>query len=268
MKQREEDLRRAQVERQERLKDLEEQYDADSSAADSAGERSELMRTFASARRRYRREEEEAGDRGPGIRVTMHRIMWPVWFKIAVDHELKARALLSSMLDRGVPDGLSQELEESIVAVAAAAHTIEALYGEVKYRIPKQKKPKKRYLEVVRGIALACGIEPLEMSRLESSIKWLFDLRDFAVHPYTKPETPVEHPTGANTGVEHAMYNAVQAGKALDLAMELMRHTAEPLARQSRWVERWAEDRRPYHDQVIQLQKSRDEQPIRIKALP
>ena len=69
----------------------------------------------------------------------MHQIMWARWIEIAAAHELAARAAYDEIY-AGQTVKLTEELRQSLVVIAAAASTVEALYEDVKYLIPERSQ--------------------------------------------------------------------------------------------------------------------------------
>jgi hypothetical protein len=193
----------------------------------------------------------------------MHQIMWARWAEVAVEHELEARRALADVIARTGGEALLREFRASLVAVTAAAFAIEGIYGDVKYLIPAQSKTGKRRKDLVNRLGVAFGISDDDRTQLLSDLAWLFGLRDDAAHPYTESKPPVPHPSGANTGYENSLYNAVQCGRAIDVMMRVLGIAADPPKTHSRRIERWGEERKPYHDNVIApLRQRRREIPI------
>ena len=83
--------RRSWVEREQRFKDLEEDFQRRIAAAETPEDIRELKHAFGEERRSFRQEAVELGKRSPGLSIAMHQIMWARWIEVAVDHELEAR---------------------------------------------------------------------------------------------------------------------------------------------------------------------------------
>ena len=257
--------RRRWVERQEEFKDLQEAYERDQAAATSPEERRELMELFAARRRAHREEDVRLGRRSPGFSIGMHRIMWATWVEVAVEHELEARRSFQNIVSNPhtAGDYLIREFRASLVAVTASAYTIEAVYGDIKYRIPVQDRDGGRAKELRRAFRDAFGLLGCAVDhRMAEELSWLFKWRHAAVHPYTELETPAPHPAGPNTGAEHSRFNAITSGRAVDAAMTILAAAEAPPKALNRWIHRWAADRRPYHDRIDQLRRERDSQPL------
>jgi hypothetical protein len=254
--------RRTWVERQERFKDLQEDYDRRSAAASSPEERRQLAQVFSEQRRAHREEDIRLGKRSPGIAVRMHQIMWARWIEVAVEHELEARRAYVNIVAKPGSDAILREFRASLVAVTAAAHTIEAVFGDIKYLIPPQPRRDRRHQDLLNGFHAAFGVTGAREEQLAEELDWLFTLRDFAAHPYTESELPAQHPTGINTGVEHSMFNAVTSRRAVDAAIAVLDLAASPPSPSGRWLERWATERAPYQSGIQQLRRDRDKEPM------
>jgi hypothetical protein len=244
--------RRFWTERQQRFKDLEEEFQRNLAAAADPEEQRALKHEFGAKRRLQREEDVRLGKRAPGLSVQMQQIMWARWIEVAVGHELEARQAFKELTSRAHSDPLLKEFRASLVAVTAAAHTIEALFGDMKYLIPVQPRRNKRHKQLRHSFRVAFGIPGAEDQRLASELAWLFTRRDSASHPYTESAPTEQHPAGLNTGVENSHFNAITSGRAVDLAMDLLAVSAVPPKPHNRWIERWAENRAPYHDGVIE----------------
>ena len=79
--------RRSWVERQEKFRDAQEEYERQLAQAQTEIERRRLMDNFSAYRRTHKEEDVRSGKRPPGTEVTMHQIMWARWIEIAVDNE-------------------------------------------------------------------------------------------------------------------------------------------------------------------------------------
>jgi hypothetical protein len=115
--------RRETVERYHPLKDFEEDFVVAKQAAKTREERQRLMNEMGAYRQKHRQEDVARGKRG---RIQMHAIMWPRWIEVAVNHEMAAREIYAELVE-GRTDRLREEFNQSLVAVAASACTIEAV---------------------------------------------------------------------------------------------------------------------------------------------
>lgn len=163
---------------------------------------------------------------------------------------------------RSPGDALLKEFRAALVATTAAAYSVEAMYGDFKYLIEPQRDKDARYQTLMRAFRAAFGLSGDAEERLRRDLRWLFERRDEAVHPYTESETPAQHPAGFNTGVEHQSFNAVESGRAVDTALTVLDIAATPSTTSPRWIRRWASLRSGHHDTVRPLRDERNRQPL------
>jgi len=247
----EEQARRAWIERQQVLKDREEDFVRAKAAVATKEERRALSQEFVEYPKRHRQEDVAAGRRAPGTSIVMHQIMWARWAEVAVEHELAAREAFAGIVAHAESDSILKDFRASLVAITGAAYAIEAVYGDIKYLIPEQPRRDSRELYLWHAFNQAFGIPASTSHRLLPDIRWLFALRDHAAHPYTEAEPPQQHPAGIHTGAETSRFNAVTSGGAVDLMFEVFRYAAAPPQPFHRWIERWVEERRPYHETAL-----------------
>ncbi len=249
--------RRSWTERQQRFKDLEEEFQRNLAATTDAEERRALKQKFGVERRLQREGDIRLGKRTPGLSIQTHQIMWARWIEVAVEHELEARQAFKELMSRAHSDPLLIEFRASLVAVTAAGHTIEALFGDIKYLIPIQPRRNNRHQQLQHSFRVAFGIPDAKDQRFASELAWLFTRRDSAAHPYTESAPTERHPAGINTGVENSYFNAITSGRAVDLAMDLLAVAEAPPEPHSRWIERWVEERAPYQTGVVEELRTR-----------
>jgi hypothetical protein len=261
--------RRAWLEEGERLKDLEEDYQA----AKVAGTLTEaLKRQLTETRRAYRTRGEGTGKRGGMVAVTT--IWWKRWLEIGIDHELAARDGFRQML--GGQDNSANlliDFDNSVVAVCSAAFAIEALYNDFAYRLPP-KEWDKRPTQIRRlGYGLRTGwpLDESSAARLVSRIDKLLKRRGDAVHAYPETLPARPHPAGLHSGAEHEVFNAVTAGEALDLAIEVVELTTGDPSPDlpnpyGRWMHRWVSQREAHHAEVRVMQTRREAVPLELSS--
>lgn len=250
--------RRSRVEAPERQSDLAEQYERDLSAVTSPDDRARIAAAFEAQRTSFRETEINAGRRSPGMCVMMHQIMWARWLEVAVEQECKALDAFGRML-RGEPALITDEFRASLLAVTASAYTIDALFGDIKYLIPAQQRRDKRHQMLRDAFQLAFGISESAVEGLATELLWLFECRDNAAHPYTEAELPKHHPAGFNIGAEHADFNALTSGRAVDVAMSVLQAAATPPNAHNRWIERWSTSRAAYMNNVVRPLRSKSD---------
>lgn len=162
-------------------------------------------------------------------------------------------------------NGLDDELENAMVAMAAAAHAIDAFYGSVRDRVQlpehllkawedKCKRPKRpgRILETLKaGFDLAA-----KGNVWAGAFPELFQKRDFALHHESEAAAPVEHPTGRTyVSREQGTYTLEAANDAISLAHDVIATCLDsPRPTQPKLVE-WVNEAK-HHGEVVQGYRS------------
>lgn len=255
--------RRGWVIRQEEFKDTSEAHEAALAAAVTEDDRRRLKQEFSEYRRAYREEGVRRGNRLSGTHVATHQIMWARWIEVAVEQEIIARKAFRELLAGAENDAIMREFRASLVSVTSSAYSIEALYGEIKYLLPAPtSRPDKRHLMLSGAFRKAFGATASEHSKLQRDLAWLFDLRDQAAHPYTEIQPVQPHPAGINTSAEASKFNAVTSGKAVDIALTVLRYADPPKLPCNSWVERWSKERGTHHRMVDALRANRRREPL------
>jgi hypothetical protein len=251
--------RRQTIERYHRLKDLEGAYELAEAATTDPDERQRLMDQLAADRQAHREQDVKRGKRPAGGGVMLQQVMWARWIEIAVEHELLARQANARILE-GDTHQLVFEFRNALVAVAAAASTIESIVEEVKYLIPEQPAGSKTAAEVNGDVITeAFGLDAQAKAELTDELGWLFDKRNAGVHPYSEPEEPQMHTAGVNTSAEASRFNAAEGGKAVTIALKVLTLAASPATAHRPWITRWATERDRYHLDVVEpLRRKRD----------
>jgi hypothetical protein len=135
------------------------------------------MQDFGEYLHRYRSAEVDAGRL---VTVMTRQAMWACWLEVSVEHELQARSDFMRFKEDPESDAIVAELRSSLVAISAAAHSIESVYGEIKYLVPPPRRKKKRSRRVADAFKEAFGGQPTYWQRFGNELSWLFGLRDFA----------------------------------------------------------------------------------------
>lgn len=152
-----------------------------------------------------------------------------MWFKVAAAHcraaqEARERAEASADGSPEMAQAFGDELEATMVVVAAAAFAIDALYVKVDELLDPTERTRARgrvgrIVETFK-IALTLGKRG---ARWQESIPELFDLRDELVHFRAEDHPPQPHPTGkSNVSRESSFYSLEKATWAFDLAHEVL----------------------------------------------
>lgn len=237
----EQKLRRAWVEREETFKDKSEEFERNKKVASTDEELQALSNEFLQLRAAHRQAEVAAGRRAAGGTVMTRQVFWVTWTEIAVSHELLARSKSGSLAKPSSSEDLRDEFHAAVVAIAASAHAIEALYGELKYLIPVQLRADKQYLIIRNAFAAAFGWNSQTRDKISTRLQQLFGWRDSVVHPYTELSPAVANPSGVVSSAEIAKLNSVSSGIAVDCTLDVIEAAATPAAPYSPWVERWSQ---------------------------
>jgi hypothetical protein len=92
-------------------------------------------------------------------------------------------------------------------------------------------------------IDAAFGLNAGQSSTARAQLRWLFERRNEAVHPYTELEPPRVHPAGLTSSAETAKFNAVESSRAVGIAMAMLELAAAPPNPHGRWETRWVAER-------------------------
>jgi hypothetical protein len=182
----------------------------------------------------------------PSILITT--CLWPTWMRIAIDRaRVASHARTEAAKDRPhneTAEWMRIEFEASVVAVAASAHALDALYGTTvippAVRAHWNEKGTRRHSKI-REALKQVFVTGVVNSEWATELKWLFGLRDAAAHATERPKPPVPHPLGTNTAPEQVDYSTESATKAVDLALSVLRwcvdHPRPNLADAVQWAE-------------------------------
>jgi hypothetical protein len=184
------------------------------------------------------------------------------WFQIALAHEqqaieARARAVTAADGSQEMGEAFDEELQATMVVVAACAFAIDALYEKINELLdPAERSTAKssrpgRIAETFK-LALDLGKRGQE---LQESIPKLFKLRDELVHFRGEDHESQPHPTGkSNVSKENSVFTVELATWAVDLALEVLttayrsprpKHTAlVTWAEQAAHVPEWLEELR------------------------
>jgi hypothetical protein len=114
-----------------------------------------------------------------------------------------------------------------MVAIAACAHALDALYGELAEvtapgTLSNWEKTRRggRWAEVAGVLELAFEVD---IAAWRPRLRTLFKLRNNAVHPKLRFDAPQTHP-GVPVGVaaEHILFSAESATESVDLLLEIL----------------------------------------------
>jgi hypothetical protein len=206
--------------------------------------------------------------------ITMSYALWLQWGEIAVEREGSARAARAELVaqhhhGQTYSPALYDEFLAAIVAISAAAHALDALYGQLITTAIKSAGPK-------TGAGREAHIRECLKRRFHTGKRdqhwvaefgWLFSLRDAAVHAEERPLPGVPHPSGVcNSGQMNADYSADTAMRAVDLLVDVLTTCVDNPKPQDKEAEIWATRYNPATQNLVtKLRVSREVRPL-VKA--
>lgn len=151
------------------------------------------------------------------------------WFQIAVTHEraaIEARERAAAAPDgsKEMGEAFDDELQATMVVVAAAAFSINALYVKLDELLDEEVRCRAEGLtgRIVETLKTALDLGK-RGARWQESIPELFVLRGELVHFRGKDHESQPHPTGkSNVSMESSVYTVERATWAVDLALEVL----------------------------------------------
>jgi hypothetical protein len=173
------------------------------------------------------------------------------WATIAVRHEALARRERWELeRRRDITGGRidpTKEMHAALIAISAVAHTLDALYGEIRnlalppalratWAKPRSGPPRQEKIVQALKHGFAIG---KQAEHWAEELDWLDGLRDAAVHPKIEFREAKEHPVAGPTAPAYAEYSLESAGRAVDLMLDVfaMCGTAPKPG-----LEQWAEE--------------------------
>jgi hypothetical protein len=211
----------------------------------------------------------KAGVPSPSISMRQHG--WAVWAQIAIDHEKDARLARET-------DPTTEHLS-GLVAIAAAAFALDALYGVATSEIPVPevdnpprprpldrlvrwlKRKRRRRWSHARRVSdrLRRGVSPGKLAESWwERIRKLYATRDAVVHFREQDAAPVWHPgLESHTSPESFAWRLEAAEIAVDLMLEVLTCWADhPSERVREWADRFGPS------VVSLLERRRGDQPF------
>jgi hypothetical protein len=171
------------------------------------------------------------------------------WFAIALEHEIAA--LEARDRAEAAPEGSPElgaafdaELRAGMVALAAAAFAIDALYTKLSDMLDPDDRVRARDRAgyVVETLKTALDIGKLGQA-WQTSIPALFDERDALVHLRGDLHRAGLHPTGkAYVSHETVRYTVESTSNAIDLALEVLTTAYRSPRSNRRAIPRWSEN--------------------------
>jgi rubredoxin len=187
-----------------------------------------------------------------GILITAN--LWSAWLNIAIERAIEACRIRTEMLlvrDNGgeIAALLGDEFQASMVAVAASAHALDALYGSA--AIPQSVRDQRRTFgkgsrrgNIQEALKTVFDVGTV-MTGWVPEFEWLFDLRDAAAHSLEVAETPVPHPAGTNTSPVQVNYSVESAKRAVSFALSVLHWCIDHPRRRDPLAVKWSAEMRP-----------------------
>jgi hypothetical protein len=178
------------------------------------------------------------GSPSPAPRVMLSWEIWPMWLRVAIEHEAAARKFRAKLLQADGPDSdqlraelLASETRAGMVAITASAFTFEALALSAVAKaglaggIGSRTSAAKRAAEMLKQ---CFAVPPDQFKAWRTGLQQLFTARNQAVHADTGFHEPLSHPAlragvprpahvyrleNAQTAVEGALASALLLSK-------------------------------------------------------
>jgi hypothetical protein len=195
---------------------------------------------------------------GPASVLVRTRFVF-LWAEVAIEQELRAREgreqIERTQATREERFNMKAELQPAMIAVAACAHSLDALYAELAEQVgrpetrAKGKRRRGRWTKIadVLELSVNAGVDEWR-SRLQNLFK---KLRNPAVHPDAKDERPVPHPAlPTNVPPAYAIYCVESVKESVDLLLEILSTCVESPRPN---IEAWARDSQPVVAQLNDL---------------
>lgn len=191
--------------------------------------------------------------------------LWPLWLRIAVQHErlaVQARQRLVELTgdhDDRHAAALAEETTAGMVTIAAAGFAIDAFYGAVKGRIddpPPRGRRSRRYALIAETLKRAFVMSQRSSNTLRAAVRQVFRFRDMGVHPTGDFRDAIQHPVmGSGVAFPHIAFRVENAQAAVEFVLSLIEQCAAvPKARHRGLVE-WC---RNIPETVEELRRLRD----------
>jgi hypothetical protein len=164
-----------------------------------------------------------------GVLITVS--LWFIWLEVAVERAREARRIRAEMLrlqGEGEPviDLLNLEFEASVVAIAACAHALDALYGSQVIPASARNQGQNRPGKIREALKQTFNTGPVN-TRWVGEFTKLFDLRDAAVHAGETPSAPELHPVAGYTARENTIYSVEATENAVNFTLSVFRRCVD-----------------------------------------
>jgi hypothetical protein len=195
------------------------------------------------------------------IGIKMRSRLMLHWGHIALEQERIARNARARLGQEHAASldtrQMAVELHAAMIAIAACAHSLDALYSELAELVgPDTLAQWERTRRGGRWAAVAGILElsfAVDVDPWRPRLRTLFEeRRNPAIHPKAKDKTPKKHPTlPTNVAAEYVTYSIESTVESIDLLIEILSacvNSPKP------GLEKWADDAR---GPVEQLKKDR-----------
>lgn len=169
------------------------------------------------------------GTAASSMRLMVSWELWPLWLRVAIDHEVLARSARANLL--GADDAqragfLEDEARAGMVTVCAAAFVLEAValsaasHAELSFGIGSRAGAARRLTEVLKQ----CFVVPPDRFMVwRKSVRELFAVRNAAVHADSGLKDPLPHPAlRAYVPRPAHMFRLENAVGSVDVALNTM----------------------------------------------
>lgn len=140
----------------------------------------------------------------PSMRVKLSWDIWPLWLRVAIEHEAAAHRFREVLLradgdenDSVRSKALEDETRACMVAITAAAFTFEAMALSAAARaglVPNIGSAKGAASRVAEILKQCFAIPADQFMNWRASLRLLFEARDAAVHSDVRFHDPLPHP--------------------------------------------------------------------------
>ena len=117
------------------------------------------------------------------------------------------------------------ETQAAMIAIAASGHALDGFYGKFRYVVPEttrrlwSRNKTARSSQIFETLKAGFGAK---IENLQTDLKWLFGLRDAAVHFEEKAQAPVVHPTAGRTSADRVTYSLEPAERAVRFMLNVL----------------------------------------------
>lgn len=171
-----------------------------------------------------------SGEMTSSMRPQIAWEIWPLWLRVAIDHEAAAKVAREQLATADGPDDdqrraslVEEETRAGMVTVSAAAFTVEAMalsaatHAGLPPGIGRRASAARRVAETLKQ---CFAIPPSRFAAWRDSLVMIFSARNEAVHPDAGLRDPMPHP-GIRAGVPRPahVYRLENATATVDVVL-------------------------------------------------